>query len=135
MCFSLLLPRISDMLTIRVTRDLPAHALATLCLLAAVVTIVLHSLHYRKRRNVYLPHPPGSIGSAVALTSRSGFGELLMPYDNEAAMSRALAPLRFCLDSRTGAIVVDDSAIAQVSEESAQAARDETLATLMGRDQ
>jgi hypothetical protein len=57
-----------------------------------------------------------------------------MPYDNETAMSRALAPLRFCLDSRTGAIVVDDSTIVQVNEESAQAARDETMMMLMGRD-
>jgi hypothetical protein len=45
----------------------------------------------------------------VALTSHSGFGELLLPYDNIATFSRALAPLRFALDRRTGAIVVDDS--------------------------
>jgi hypothetical protein len=134
MCFSLLLPHIPDLLTMRVTRDFPAHTLAVLCILSAGVTFVLHSLHWRKRRNVYLPHPPGSIGSAVALTSHSGFGELLMPYDNAAAMSRALAPLRFCLDRRTGAIVVDDSTIAQVNDEPAPVARDETMMTLMGRD-
>jgi hypothetical protein len=56
-----------------------------------------------------------------------------MPYDNKAALSRALAPLRFCLDKRTGAIVVDDSAIAYASEISTQAARDETIMTLIKR--
>ena len=57
-----------------------------------------------------------------------------MPYDNTQTLSRALAPLRFGLDRRTGAIVVDDSTVAYVGETSAQAARDETMMTLIGRD-
>jgi hypothetical protein len=75
---------------------------------------------------------PGTIGSAVALTSHSGFGQLLMPYDDGAACSRALAPLRFCLDRRTGAIVVDDSATPahtgseEMSSLARAAVRDET---------
>jgi hypothetical protein len=71
----------------------------------------LHLWHVRQRRDIYLTQLPGSIGSAVALTSHSGFGQLLMPYDDRAACSRALAPFRFCLDRRTGAIIVDDSAV------------------------
>jgi hypothetical protein len=55
-----------------------------------------------------------------------------MPYDNTATFSRALAPLRFGLDRRTGAIVVDDSAIAYAGESSTLAARDETMMTLIG---
>lgn len=58
-----------------------------------------------------------------------------MPYDNSAALARALAPLRFGLDRRTGAIVVDDSAIADAGELSTQAVRDETMMTLMGKGQ
>jgi len=56
-----------------------------------------------------------------------------MPYDNSATFSRALAPLRFRLDRRTGAIVVDDSAIAYAGESSKQAVREETMTMLIGR--
>lgn len=101
--------------------------------MTAAIVIVLHFWHFRERRDIYLAHPPGSIGSAVALTSHSGFGELLMPYDNVSTFSRALAPLRFRLDRRTGAIVVDDSAIAYAGESSTQTARDETMMTLIGK--
>jgi len=59
----------------------------------------------------------------------------MMPYDNEAALSRALAPLRFCLDGRTGAIVVDDSAIADTGELSMRAVKDETMMTLVQKGQ
>lgn len=57
-----------------------------------------------------------------------------MPYDNAQTLSHSLAPLRFSLDRRTGAIVVDDSKVAYVGETSAQASRDETMMTLIGRD-
>jgi hypothetical protein len=100
----------------------------------ASVVLVLHYLHFKQRREIYLAHPPGSIGSAVALTARSGFGELLLPYDDVAAFSRALAPFRFCLDRRTGAIVVDDSSIAYAGELPVQAVRDETMMTLIRKD-
>ncbi|KAH8984541.1 hypothetical protein EDB86DRAFT_2810702 [Lactarius hatsudake] len=110
-----------------------AHALATICLLTAAVVLFLHFWHFRERRDIYLAHAPGSIGSAIALTSHSGFGELLMPYDNTPTFSRVLAPLRFRLDRRTGAIVVDDSAIAYAGETSTQAVRDETMMTLIGK--
>jgi hypothetical protein len=113
------------------TSYFPTHLLVVLCILVAAATLIVHWLHYRQRRDIYLAHPPGSIGSSVALTSHSGFGQLLMPYDNAAALSRALAPLRFCLDKRTGAIVVDDSTIAHADEMSTQAVRDETMMTLM----
>ena len=93
----------------RAIRPLPAHLLASLCMLVAGVTLWLHWLHVRQRRDIYLSHMPGSIGSAVALTSHSGLVQLLKPYDDLAAYSRALAPLRFRLDRRTGGIVVDDS--------------------------
>jgi len=115
-----------------VVEPAPAHLLSVICLLTSAITFTLHFLHLRERRPIYLAHPPGSIGSAVALTSHSGFGELLLPYDNISTFSRALAPLRFALDRRTGAIVVDDSRVAFVEDSSV--ARDETMMTLMGSD-
>ncbi|KAI0300667.1 hypothetical protein B0F90DRAFT_1629338 [Multifurca ochricompacta] len=114
---------------------LAAHLLAVLCMLAAAIVFGLHFWHFRERRDIYLAHPPGSIGSAVALTSHSGFGDLLMPYDNVATFSRALAPFRFSLDRRTGAIVVDDTAVAYGGEIPTQVARDETMMTLIGKGQ
>ena len=87
-------------------------------------------MHRRRRRNIRLAHSPGTICSAVALTWHSGFGELLMPYENEAQFSRKLASLRFCLDRLTGAIVLDDSAIAEAED-----LRDETMTTLVENDQ
>jgi len=114
---------------------LAAHVLAAVCMGMASVVLVIHFMHFRQRRSVYLAHCPGSIASAVALTAHSGFGELMLPYDDEAALSRALAPLRFCLDRRTGAIVVDDSSIQYAGEIPAQPAREETMMTLMnGKD-
>jgi len=117
-------------------RPAAAHILATLCILVAGAVFVLHLMHFRQRRGIYLAHPPGSIGSAVALTSHSGFGQLLLPYNNTAESSRALASLRFCLDGRTGAIVVDDSAIGFAGEAAVRMPtpgpiKDETMMTLM----
>ena len=95
------------------------------------VVLVLHYLHFRQRRDIYLAHPPGTIASTVSLTAHSGFGELLMPYDNQAALAHALEPFRFCLDRRTGAIVVDDSSFAYAGEVPAPPTRDETMMTLI----
>ena len=51
------------------------------------------------------------------------------------AFSRALAPFRFCLDRRTGAIVVDDNSIAYAGEMPAPPVRDETMMTLISKDE
>ena len=103
----------------------------------AAVTLGLHYMHFKRRRNIYLAHPPGTIASSVALTAHSGFGELLLPYDDMAAFTHALRPFRFCLDRRTGAIVVDDSSVAFAGDLPPQAVRDrdETMMTLIGKDQ
>ena len=74
----------------------------------------------------------------MALTAHSGFGELLLPYDSPEEFSRALAPLRFCLDRRTGAIVVDDNSIAYAGKlppPLVKPIRDETMMTLMEKDE
>ena len=67
----------------------------------------MHLAHLRARRKLYLTVHPGSIAAVVALTSHSGFGELLYPYDDKATIKRKLAGLRFSLDPRTGAVVAD----------------------------
>jgi hypothetical protein len=70
--------------------------------------IVVHLINRRARRKLRLTAPPGSIAAIVSLTSRSGFGDLLLPYDDQESIKRKLAGLKFGLDPRTGAIVADD---------------------------
>lgn len=61
-------------------RSLPAHVLAILLFLMGFVGVFLHIINHRQRRHLVLTAVPGSIASTVALTSRSGFGELVLPY-------------------------------------------------------
>jgi hypothetical protein len=87
---------------------LPAHSLALILLIVGFSGLYINTTHRHDRRHLHLTSPPGTIASIVALTSRSGFGELLMPYDDMPAMRRKLAGLRFRLDGRTGAILAED---------------------------
>ncbi|KIO00664.1 hypothetical protein M404DRAFT_756865 [Pisolithus tinctorius Marx 270] len=87
---------------------LPAHLLSSLMFLIGIAGLIVHLLHARSRRKLWLTSPPGSIASIVSLTSRSGFGELLLPYDDESRMRSTLSGLKFHLDQRTGAIVAEE---------------------------
>ncbi|KAG9312527.1 hypothetical protein JVU11DRAFT_6922 [Chiua virens] len=87
---------------------LPTHFLSPLLIVIGLIGFVVHYLHNRARRELWLTSPPGSIAAIVSLTSRSGFGELLLPYDDERRMADNLAGLTFCLDRRTGAIVAEE---------------------------
>ena len=69
---------------------------------------VVHFLSRRERRRLLLATRPGTIAAIVSLTSRSGWGELLLPYDDQDSLTEKLSTLKFGLDPRTGAIVVDD---------------------------
>ncbi len=74
-----------------------------------------------------LAAPPGSIASITALTARSGFGELLLPYDDEATLEKKLDGIKFRLDKRTGAIVADEvSSVPGMG-------RDEAMVALLGK--
>ena len=86
--------------------------------------------HRGQRKKLLLATPPGSIASIVALTSRSGFGELLLPYDDELTLEKKLDGLRFRLDRRTGAIVADD--IYQGDEAGVGMGPDDAMMSLMG---
>jgi hypothetical protein len=94
----------------------------------AVVGIIINFLHQRSRRELWLAAPPGSIAAIVSLTSRSGFGDLLVPYDDERSMKRKLAGLKFRLDGRTGAILADDDGASDLISGS-----DGAMMSLLGR--
>jgi hypothetical protein len=103
---------ISAQLTSNVPRlfvePLPAHLLSALFICVGITSLIVHILHKRSRRNLWLTSPPGSIAAIVSLTSRSGFGDLLLPYDDVSRMKSNLAGLKFRLDKRTGAIVAEE---------------------------
>ncbi|KAG1864998.1 hypothetical protein DFJ58DRAFT_771933 [Suillus subalutaceus] len=87
---------------------LPAHLLSVLFICIGISSLIVHILHKRSRRNLWLTSPPGSIAAIVSLTSRSGFGDLLLPYDDVSRMKSNLTGLTFRLDKRTGAIVAEE---------------------------
>lgn len=96
---------------------LAAHGLAALLILIGLIGIVIHLLHRRMRRGLYLTAAPGTVAAVVALTSHSGFGELLHPYDDARAIRTKLANLRFSIDHRTGAIIADEFGYDESAEE------------------
>lgn len=114
---------------------IPSHLLSVSLIAVGIIIISTHIIHWRSRREVYLTHAPGSIATVVSQTSRSGFGELLLPYDDEEHMRKKLEGLRFRLDKRTGAIVVDDRAVAfgGPSAPSTPDAREQSMMALMGQ--
>ncbi|EIW77903.1 hypothetical protein CONPUDRAFT_139032 [Coniophora puteana RWD-64-598 SS2] len=89
-----------------------SHTLVAFLLAIGFIGLWLHWMHARARSQLHLTAPPGSIAATAALTSRSGFGELLVPYDDEKRMEEKLTGLRFGIDDRTGAIVAVESDIA-----------------------
>ncbi|KAF8881984.1 hypothetical protein BD779DRAFT_1754501 [Infundibulicybe gibba] len=103
------LPAIMTSLLPRLWIDpFPAHLLAAILCFIGFVGVFIHLANIRQRRKLTLTTPPGSIAAVVSLTSKSGFGDLLLPYDDEKTLERKLEGLQFHMDSRTGAIVADD---------------------------
>ena len=70
--------------------------------------MIVHVLHRGQRKKLRLSAEPGTIAAAAALVSRSGWGNLLTPYEGELTMEQRLEGLRFSFDKRTGAIVAAD---------------------------
>ncbi|KAF7305525.1 hypothetical protein HMN09_00805400 [Mycena chlorophos] len=119
-------------LVIRLFIDpLPGHVLAFLLFGSGFLGVFLHLISRRQRRNLYITAPPGTIAGAVALTARSGFGELLFPYDDMPALEKKLEGLRFYLDKRTGAILAED--YEDTYEREVANGRDEAMISLLGR--
>ncbi|CAK5263340.1 unnamed protein product [Mycena citricolor] len=114
--------------------SLPGHFLAFLLFFAGFLGIFLQLIHRRQRRNLFLASPPGSIATAVALTNRSGWGELLLPYDSPEVIEKKLHGLRFRLDKRTGAIVADDYGTS-FDDDAAPRGPDDAMMSLLGKHQ
>ena len=89
-------------------RPLSSHALSALLFVVGMTGLTVHILHAQSRRKLWLTSPPGSIASIVSMTSRSGFGELLFPYDDDRCMRDKLTGLKFHLDARSGAIIAEE---------------------------
>ena len=84
--------------------------LSAALIIVGLIGLVLHAFHLRIRREsgLYLTTEPGTIATSIALTSHSGFGQLLYPYDDRDTMEKKLQGFRFSLDKRSGAIVADE---------------------------
>jgi len=106
---------------------LPGHLLAIVLFFIGFMGIFLQLINRRQRQNLALTAPPGSIAAVVSLTSRSGFGELLLPYDDEETLEKKLYGLRFKLDRRTGAILADTHRTSRIM------GPDDTMASLLGQ--
>ncbi|KAI6127127.1 hypothetical protein F5141DRAFT_1085716 [Pisolithus sp. B1] len=114
-------------------RTLPAHLLSSLMILIGITGLIVHALHARSRRKLWLTSPPGSIASIVSLTSRSGFGELLLPYDDESRMRSRLSGFKFRLDQRTGAIVAEEGSGFDASDKASLLGHEEVYRSSMLR--
>jgi len=90
-------------------RPLASHALAVILIVIGCLMLFVGIRHHMVRRGVYLASAPGSIASGTSLTSHSGFGMLLNPYDTDAEIAAKMGQLLFSLDRRTGAITAIDN--------------------------
>ncbi|KAJ3997251.1 hypothetical protein F5050DRAFT_1446459 [Lentinula boryana] len=114
---------------------LPGHALALFLFFIGFVGVFLHIISRRQRRGLYLSTPPGTIAATIAMSAHSGFGELLMPFDDEKTLERKLSDLRFSIDKRTGAIVANPASISTDPKRmSKKADQEEALQSLLGSE-
>ncbi|KAJ7641417.1 hypothetical protein FB45DRAFT_900170 [Roridomyces roridus] len=111
----------------------PAHILAFFLFFSGFLGVFLQLINRRQRRNLFLAAPPGTLAAAVSLTSRSGFGDLLLPYDNPEVMEKKLDALRFRLDKRTGAVLADD--YEPTVEDTSFRGPDDAMMSLLGHAQ
>lgn len=102
-------------------RPLASHALAVILIIIGLLMYFVGIRHHMVRRGVFLASAPGSIASGTSLTSHSGFGVLLNPYDTDAEIAAKMDQLLFSLDTRTGAITaVDRPGAAYISRDEAK---------------
>ncbi|GAW04104.1 hypothetical protein LENED_005872 [Lentinula edodes] len=117
---------------------LPGHALAFFLFFIGLVGVLVHIISRRQRRGLYLSTPPGTIAATIALSAHSGFGELLMPTDDEETLERKLSGLRFSIDKRTGAIVATAASVSSSSRDSKRMSskpeQDEMMQSLLGSE-
>ncbi|KAJ3813111.1 hypothetical protein F5876DRAFT_74183 [Lentinula aff. lateritia] len=126
-------------ITLRLTiNPLSGHALAFFLFFIGLVGVLVHIISQKQRRGLYLATPPGTIAATIALSAHSGFGELLMPTDDEATLERKLSGLRFSIDNRTGAIVATAASVSSSSRDSKRMSSkpdpDEMMQSLLGSE-
>ncbi|KAJ4481095.1 hypothetical protein J3R30DRAFT_3464272 [Lentinula aciculospora] len=126
-------------ITLRLTvNPLPGHALALVLFFIGFVGVFLHIVSRRQRRGLYLSTPPGTIAATIAMSAHSGFGDLLMPSDDEKTLERKLSDLRFSIDKRTGAIVANAATVSPSSRDlkrmSRKSVQDEAMQSLLGSE-
>ncbi|KAJ7485219.1 hypothetical protein B0H11DRAFT_2018547 [Mycena galericulata] len=110
----------------------PAHILAFFLFITGFLGVFLHLINRRQRRSLFLAAPPGTVAAALALTARSGFGDLLLPYDDLFTMEKKLDGLRFRLDKRTGAILADD--YEPIADDTSFRGPDDAMMSLLGHN-
>ncbi|KAF8289578.1 hypothetical protein DL93DRAFT_2092137 [Clavulina sp. PMI_390] len=86
------------------------HSLAILCALSGLLFTFAFILHQRQRRGLYLVDRPGTTIGAVAamLSDRSLLVDRLKPHYTMEDIDRELKGMTFGLNSRTGAIELED---------------------------
>ncbi|KAJ7736765.1 hypothetical protein DFH07DRAFT_842753 [Mycena maculata] len=111
---------------------LPAHILSFFLFASGFLGVFLQLINRRQRRNLFLAAPPGTLAAAAALTAHSGFGDLLLPYDDMATLEKKLDGLRFRLDKRTGAVLADD--YEPTGEDTSFRGPDDAMMSLLGHN-
>lgn len=86
-----------------------AHCLAALLLVVAITGAILHIIHSRQRRKIYLATTPGSMAHYMALVPTTGApaseNSFLSATDSKKIMRRKLDGVEFMLDEQTGCII------------------------------
>lgn len=92
---------------------LACHGLAVVLILTALMLVYANWRHHGTRNRIYLATPPGTIASAITLTSNSRWTTLIGPADDEASVVRKLRGLSFRLDPISHHIIVDGEPLGQ----------------------
>jgi hypothetical protein len=81
------------------------HVLSVVLIIAGIIGMVLHYLHYQLRKGVKLYAQPGTIASAASITGDSGLSALVKPGFSEEQLREALRGRKFMVDN-TGRVIL-----------------------------
>lgn len=92
---------------------LACHSLTIILCLIAFLVVYANWSHHATRSRIYLACPPGTIASAITLTSNSRWTAMIGPADDAAGVTKKLRNLRFRLDPITHHIIVEGEPLGQ----------------------
>ncbi|KAH7102428.1 hypothetical protein BKA62DRAFT_769577 [Auriculariales sp. MPI-PUGE-AT-0066] len=92
---------------------LACHSLAGILVTIGLFMIFGHFGYSKTRTKIYLAVPPGTIASAITLTSNSRWTAMLTAADDQNSLEHKLRDMRFQLDPVTHHIIVQGEAIGQ----------------------